>query len=70
MTVKSENIHKIIALYDQLSYEEQIVLIKQLLSDLKRSESTSTNNILNIAGKGKGIYGNVEEYLSNERNWD
>lgn len=56
----------------KLPFEERLIVLKQLISSLKQPEEQSQrkNSLMELAGSGEGIYGNIDTYIEKERNWE
>ena len=56
----------------KLPFEERLRVLKQLISSLKQPEKKpeEKNSLIELAGTGEGIYGDIDTYIENERNWD
>ncbi len=62
----------IVETFLQLPFEERLIVLKQLISSLKRPEKLPEKkaSLLELAGTGQGIYKDIDSYIENERNWD
>ena len=56
----------------QLPFEERLSVLQQLISSLKQPEKEPNqgSSLLDLAGTANGIYGDIDDYIENERNWD
>ena len=63
----------IIEAFLQLPYEERLIVLKQLISNLKlpkENPNKDENSLLSLAGTGQGIYKDIDTYIEKERDWD
>lgn len=69
------SVHHIINLYSSLNLEEQLAVLQLLIHKISLSTEhnksvDNSQNLLSLAGSGKGIYGDVDDYLASERDWN
>lgn len=68
-------IHHIVQVFSKLSAAEKLTVLQLLIHKISlpiitEKEVNPSYNLLSLAGTGKGVYGNVDDYLASERDWN
>ncbi|MFK7933402.1 MAG: hypothetical protein AB8G22_07820 [Saprospiraceae bacterium] len=68
-------IYNIVKAFNLLNLDEKIAVLQLLVQKISipirsADESSISYDLMSIAGTGKGIYGDVEQYIASERDWN
>jgi hypothetical protein len=74
MTYSNQNFSDILRLYKHLSFEEQILILRELMTKLKQPEpeplpQKKKSSLLDLYGIAEGVYGDSDAYIKEERKW-
>jgi hypothetical protein len=67
--MQNPQLYSIVSLFQHLSFEERLEALQVLIKDLQKPVKKQ-KSLLSLAGTAIGLYGDIDAFIENERNWE